>query len=94
MRAKWKKSHFFLVFHVQEREKRGCRERRSDFSLRSTELGWSSNVGPRLKVGVLVEGNVWTPKSGVFVEDTSGKFKRLWVSSFRVFKKLLLRSQR
>ena len=53
---------FFLVFHAREREKIGCRERSSDFSLRSTELGWSSRVGSRLKVGVLVEGNTWTPK--------------------------------
>ena len=57
-----KKAHFFLDFHAQEREKRGCRERNSNFSLRSTKLGWSSHIGPRLKVGVLVEGNVWTPK--------------------------------
>ena len=72
-----KKSHFFLVFHGQEREKRECKERSSNFSLRSTELEWPSRVGPRLKVGVLVKGNVWTPKSGVSVGDTSGKFGRL-----------------
>ena len=74
--------------------RRGCRERSSDFSLRSAELQWSSRVGPRLKVEVLVEGNAWTLKSGVFVGDMSGKFGRLWVSSFRVFEKLRLRSKR
>ena len=88
------KAHFFLVFHAQEREKRGFRERSSDLSLRSTELGWSSHVGPRLKVEELVEGNKWTPKSGVSVGDTSGKFRRPWVSSFQVFEKLRLRSKR
>ena len=49
-------------------------ERGSTFSLRSMELEWLSHVGPRLKVGVLVEGNVWTLKSRIFVEDSSGKF--------------------
>ena len=61
-----KKTHFFLVFHVHEREKRGCRERSFDFSLRSTELKWSSHVGPRLKIRVLVEGKAWTPKTRSF----------------------------
>ena len=88
------KTPFFWSFTHKGREKRGCGERSSDFSLRSTELGWSSCVGPRLKVGVLVEGNAWTPKPGVFVGDSNGKFRRPWVSSFRVFKKLHLRSKR
>ena len=78
----------------REREKREKEERGSTFSLRSTELGWMSRVEPRLKVEVLVKGNSWTPKSGVFVEDTSGKFGKSWVSSFRVFEKLRLRSKR
>ena len=38
----------FLQVRVRE-EKRGCRERSSDFSLRSTELGWSSRIEPRLE---------------------------------------------
>ena len=88
------KAHFFLVFHAQKRENRGCRERRFDFSLRSTKLGWLSRVGPRVKVEVLIEGNVWTPKPRVFAGNSSGMFGRLWVSSFRVFKKLCLRSKR
>ena len=66
----------------------------SDFSLLSTELEWSSRVGPRLKVGALVEGITWTPKPGVLARDSSGKFGRSWVLSFRVFKKLRLRSER
>ena len=60
--------------------RRKVRERSSDFSLRSTKLGLSSLVGPRLKVGVLVEGNAWTPKSRIFVEDSSGSSGKLWVS--------------
>ena len=43
----------------------------STFSPRSTELGWSSHVGPRLKVEVLVEGNTGTTKSRFFVRDSS-----------------------
>ena len=61
---------FFLVSSTGEVE-RGCRERSSDFSLRSTELGWSSRVEPRLKIGVLIEGNAWKPKPRVFVGDSS-----------------------
>ena len=53
----------------RERGKEG-----SDLSLRSKELGWSSRVGPRLKVGVLIESNAWTPKSGDFVRDSSEEF--------------------
>ena len=94
MREKWEKDYFLFVYQAQEREKRGCRERSSDFSLRSTELGWFSCVEPRLIVGVLVEGNAWTPKIGVFVEDLSGKFGRQWISSFRVLEKICLRSKR
>ena len=69
------KAHFFLVFHAYEREKRGCEERSSDLCLRFTELGWSSHVGPRLKVGVLVEGNAWTPKSGIFYQRYKRKVR-------------------
>ena len=86
---------FFFLQNVRVREeKRGCRERSSHFSLRSTELEWSSRIGPRLKVEVLVEGNAWTPKPRVFVRDSIEKFGRPWVSSFRVFKKLRLHSKR
>ena len=37
-------------------ERRWCRERRFNFSLRSTKIGWSSSDGPRFKVGVLGKG--------------------------------------
>ena len=42
--------------------RRKVRERNSDFSLRSTELGWSSHIGPRLTFGVLGEGYACIPK--------------------------------
>ena len=88
------KSPFFWSFTHKGREKRGYGEKSSDFSLRSTEFWWSSRIELRLKVGVLIEGNAWTPKPGVSVGDSNRKFGRLWVSSFRVFKKLRLRSKR
>ena len=59
----------------ERRAKKGGK-RSSDFSLRFMELGWSSHVGPRLKAGVLIEGNAWTPKSGVFVGDSSEEFRK------------------
>ena len=43
--------------------------------------GRSSRVEPRLKVGVLDEGNMWTPKSGVFVRDSSEEFGKSKVSN-------------
>ena len=60
----------------EERE----RENGFIFSLRSTKLEWSFNIGLRLKVGVLAEGNTWTPKSGVFVGDSSEEFGKSKVS--------------
>ena len=54
----------------------------------------SISVGLRLKVGVLVEGNVWTPKSRIFVEDSSGSLGRSWVSGLRDSKKFRLRSNK
>ena len=83
----------FLAGIGKEREKRERGERGSTFSLGSMELGWSSCFGPRLKVGVLIEGNAWTPKQGVFVGDSSGKFGRPWVLSFPIFEKLRLLSK-
>ena len=72
----------------RRREKNGENERRREregkggsiFSLRSTEFGSLSYVGPRLKVGVLVEDNAWTPKSRVFVGDSSEEFEKSKVS--------------
>ena len=70
----------------------------STFSLRSTELGWSSRVRPRLKVGVLVKGNAWTPKLGVFIGDLTDEFGKSKVSGFKKcqqdFLDFILRSKR
>ena len=82
---------FFRRFRVWRRK---VKERSSDLSLRSTELGWSSRVGPRLKVEVLIEGNAWTKKSRIFVEDLSGSFGKPWVLGLRDSKKFRLRSKR
>ena len=54
--------------------RRKVRERNSDFSLRSTELGWSSRVGPRLKVGVLGEGYTWIPETPSFTKVSRRRF--------------------
>ena len=53
-------------------------ERSSTFSLRFTAIGGSVSIGPRLKVRVLVEGNTWTLKSRIFVEDSSRSSGRPW----------------
>ena len=54
--------------------RRKVRERNSDFSLRSKELGWSSPVRPRLKVGVLGEGYAWIPETPSFTKVSHGRF--------------------
>ena len=59
-------------------EKKKASERSSTFSLRFTAIDNSVFVGPRLKVRVLVEGNAWTPKSRIFVKDSSGSSGRPW----------------
>ena len=69
-------------------------ERSSTFSLRFNTISGSVSVGPRLKVGVLVDGNAWTSKSRIFVEDSSGSSGRPWVSGLRDSKKFRLRSKR
>ena len=82
-------------FHQRFRVwRRKASERRFTFSLRFTAIDSSVSVGPRLKVRVLVEGNVWTPKSRIFIEDSSGSSRRPWVSSLRDSKKFCLRSKR
>ena len=68
-------------------------ERNSTFSLRFMAISGSVSIGPRLKVGVLVEGNTWTPKSRIFVEDSSGSSGRPWVSGLRESKKFRFRSK-
>ena len=55
--------------------RRKVRERNSDFSLRSTELGWSSRVGPRLKVGVPNEGYTWIPETPSFTKVSHRRFR-------------------
>ena len=82
---------FHLRFWVWRRK---SSERSSTFSLRFTVIGDSVSVGPRLKVGVLVESNTWTPKSRIFVEDSSGSSGRPWVLGLRDSKKFRLRSKR
>ena len=74
--------------------RRKASERSSTFSLRFTAIGCSVSIGPRLKVGVLVKGNAWTPKSRIFIEDSSGSSGRLWVSGLRDSKKFRLLSKR
>ena len=82
---------FYKIFRVWRRK---SSERSSTFSLRFTAIGGSVSVGPRLKVGVLVEGNAWTPKSRILVKDWSGSSGRPWVSGLRDSKKFRLRSKR
>ena len=74
--------------------RRKASEKISTFSLRFTAIGGSVSVGSRLKVGVLVEGNAWTPKSRIFVEYSSGISGKPWVSSLRDSKNFHLRSKR
>ena len=50
------------------------REKISIFSLRSTEIWWSSSDGPRFKVGVLGEGYVWIPETPSFAKVSLGRF--------------------
>ena len=69
-------------------------ERSSTFSLRFNAIGGSISVGPILKFGVLVEGNAWTPKSRIFIEDLRGRSGRPWVSGLRDSKKFRLLSKR
>ena len=54
--------------------RRKVRETNSDFYLRSTELGWSSRVRPRIKVGVLGEGYTWIPKTPSFTNVSRRRF--------------------
>ena len=84
-----------MQFHRRFRVwRRKASERSSTFSLRFMVIGGSVSVGRRLKVGVLVESNAWTPKSRIFVEDSSGSSGRPWVSGLQDFKKFRLRSKR
>ena len=48
--------------------RRKVRKRNSDFSLRSTELGWSS------RVGVLSKGYAWIPETPSFAKVSRRRF--------------------
>ena len=57
------KSSFLGLYPAVREGKRGCRERSSNFSLRSMKIGWSSSDGPRVKIRVLDEGYAWRPET-------------------------------
>ena len=61
-------------------EKRGCRERSSNFSLRSTKIGWSSSDGLRFKVEVLCEGYAWILETSSFAKVLRRRFGKLKAS--------------
>ena len=69
-----------LVMRVRK-EKRGCRERSSNFSLRSTKIRWSSSDKPRFKVGVLDKGYTWIPETPSFAKVSRGRFGKSKASS-------------
>ena len=64
-------------------EKRECRERSSNFSLRSTKIRWSSSDRPRFKVGVLGEGYEWIPETPSFAKVSCGRFGKSKASGLR-----------
>ena len=84
-------TQFHRKFRVWRRK---ASKRNSTFSLRFTAIGDSVSIWPRLKVGVLIEGNAWTPKSRIFIEDSSRSSGRPWVSGLRDCKNFRLRSKR
>ena len=65
-------TQFRRRFHVWRRK---VRERNSDLSLRSTELGWLSRVGTRLKVRVLYEGYAWIQETPSFAKVSRRRFE-------------------
>ena len=66
-------------------EKRGCKERSSNFFQRSTKIGWLSSDKPRFKVGVLGEGYAWIPKTPSFTKVLCERFRKLKASVQEVF---------
>ena len=64
-------------------EKIGCRERSSNFSLRSTKIGWSSFDELRFKVRVLDEGYAWILETISFAKVSSGRFGKSKASGSR-----------
>ena len=65
---------FFGLVSGSGEEKRGCKERSSNFSLRSTKIGWSSSDRLRFKVRVLGKGYTWIPETPRF--DAEGSESR------------------
>ena len=70
-----KEQNFYWRENVREKEGDG-----SNFSLQSTEIGWSKFVRPRMKVHLLNEGYAWVPKTRDFAEDSSEEFGKSKVS--------------
>ena len=67
------KEIFLGLYPTVREEKRGCRKRSSNFSLRSMNIEWSSSNGPRFKVGVLGEGYAWIPETPSFAKVPGGR---------------------
>ena len=64
-------------------------EKFSTFSLRSTEIGWSSSDGPRFKVGVLNEGYAWLPETPSFSKVSHGRFEESKASGLGSVREML-----
>ena len=79
---KEKKGNIIFFPAFQEREKKGKEVSFQNFSLQSTEVGWSEFIGPRTKVHLLDEGYAWIPKTWDFTKDSSEKFEKSKVSGF------------
>ena len=73
-------TQFRRRFHFWRRK---VRERKSNFSLRSLELRWSSCVGLRLKVGVLGEGYAWIPQNSEFHKGFMQEVRGVKIFGFR-----------
>ena len=86
---KGEKLIFLGLYPTVRVEKRGCRERSSNFSLRSTKIGWSSSDRPRFKVGVLGEGYAWILETPSFTKVLRGRSRKSKASGSGVFAELL-----
>ena len=70
------KTYFLGLYPAVREEKKGCRERKSNFSLRSTKIGWWSSDGPRFKVRVLGQGYAWIIETPSFAKVSHGRFEK------------------
>ena len=77
LRVSTDNTQFRRRFHVWRRK---VRKRNFNFSLRSTNVGWSPRVGPRLKVGVLGKGYAWIPETPSFAKVSRRRFGELKAS--------------